>query len=209
MKKFAIGFILGAIIFSSITAYAIKTYSADQIQYSQTYTVKDKLDSLYSTQNNVVNNLEYQYNTCQNSLTTYENKFTNLCSSDIKYGYYKAATRAVDNTVSVSLSSGNYVCVYNVSVVSGRNSNETDNEHTEYLDYTINGCTSSQKLKGYHDKFTATNEAITESGYRDLLLERSLVFKCQKSSSGNVSITYSSTQNARSPILASLYCIKM
>ena len=52
MKKFIknnlLGFILGAIIFSGIGAYAEYIISADKIEYAPNISVKDKIDDLYT-----------------------------------------------------------------------------------------------------------------------------------------------------------------
>ena len=61
MKKYLIGFGLGAIIFASIGVYAGTRISADQIEYKET-TVEDAINTLYTTQDTTVTDLETKLN---------------------------------------------------------------------------------------------------------------------------------------------------
>ena len=48
MKKQVISFILGAIIFSTITAIAVTSINASDVEYDSTHSVKEKIDDLYT-----------------------------------------------------------------------------------------------------------------------------------------------------------------
>ena len=67
MKKYIIGFILGAIIFGTIGVYAAINYEASQIVYKST-TLDKAIDELYTTQNGTVSNLESELHSYKDSL---------------------------------------------------------------------------------------------------------------------------------------------
>ena len=77
MKKYIIGFILGAIIFSTISVYATIYYEASQINYKNT-TLDHAIDDLYTTQNTTISNKDSQITTLQNNVTTLTNKYDNI-----------------------------------------------------------------------------------------------------------------------------------
>ena len=65
MKKNTIVFLLVAIFFTGIGALAVTVITADDIEYDSNTTVKQKIDSLYTTQTETVSNLEQQLNEYQ------------------------------------------------------------------------------------------------------------------------------------------------
>jgi len=55
MNKNIIAFIIIAIVFTSIGVFATTAITADQINYDENTTVKDKIDDLYTRQTNTIN----------------------------------------------------------------------------------------------------------------------------------------------------------
>ena len=74
-KNPIIMFVLGALIFSSISVYAAHKYYASDITYKET-TLDKALDTLYTTQNTTVNNLNSQVSTLSNEKTALQSQIS-------------------------------------------------------------------------------------------------------------------------------------
>lgn len=78
IKNNIIGFILGAIIFSSITAFATIKIQADKVEYSEGVSVKDKIDDLYNIKNTTIDNLSNQLDQKSASYNTLNEEYVTL-----------------------------------------------------------------------------------------------------------------------------------
>ena len=72
MKKYVIGFILGAIIFIGIGVYAGTKIQAAEIEYAPNVSVKDKIDDLYTTANTTLSNKDQQISNLTSEKTNLE-----------------------------------------------------------------------------------------------------------------------------------------
>ena len=103
MKKFIknnlLGFILGAIIFSGIGAYAEYIISADKVEYAPNISIKDKVDDLYTKVKP-----SYTGATSITPSTTTQTLQTNnkLLNSDITIDPIPATYKQLSSTTSVS-----------------------------------------------------------------------------------------------------------
>ena len=101
MKKYIIGFILGAIIFSGLSVYATIYYEASQITYKST-TLDHAIDDLYNTQNTTITNLQGQISTLQTTNTSLNNQLN----------------APIDYYIRVESNSKNYASIANIQNVS-------------------------------------------------------------------------------------------
>ena len=114
IKNYLLMFILGGIIFSGISVYATFKAQADEIEYKNGVSVKDKIDDLYSFKNNL--------------------NFDNILSGSA-YGN----ERGLQNIVSNELDKGNYLCFYDFVLITTAQSNS---HGTSTYQPVINGCDS-------------------------------------------------------------------
>ena len=107
MKKNICIFILSALIFSSITAYATTTYYANQIKYiksnNQEVTLDSALNELYSTSSGLTDALSEatsNYSSCSSSLSTCQSDKSNLQTeiNNYKTLSFKLYNEAFSNT---------------------------------------------------------------------------------------------------------------
>ena len=79
LKSRVFAFILGALIFSSISVYAAHKYAASQVTYKNT-TLDQALNTLYTTQNTTVTNLQNQVSSLTSANAALTNEKTALQS---------------------------------------------------------------------------------------------------------------------------------
>ena len=211
MKSRIFAFVLGALIFSSISVYAARKYYASDIEYKET-TLDKALDTLYTKTNTYKNLTEQTTATAQDIVygkTVYDNNGTLLTGTynttrapifgkavyDEKYGNGDSA-----KTASLNLSTGNYIVVvtnnygwHSANTISTISTEKY--EESEAFKNNMISCTNCQKtfLSGYINHGTSTVMATNVSRYSQLS-STNAVYYVEMSSSGIVSI--SSTINA-------------
>ena len=106
LKSRVFAFILGALIFSSISVYAAHKYYASDITYKET-TLDNALDTLYTTQNTTVNNLNSQITSLTNEKTSLQNQIN---TKDATISSLQSQLSVYDNAncVTGSFDSSNY-----------------------------------------------------------------------------------------------------
>ena len=115
MKKNICIFILSALIFSSITAYATTTYYANQIKYiksnNQEVTLDSALNELYSDASTTIGELQTSLNACNNKPLQLRFAFLSNNSGHMrispfadKYAYYNIELEGKDANALCSVS---------------------------------------------------------------------------------------------------------
>ena len=186
IKSRLFAFILGGVIFSSITAIALNI-TADQIEYDNNTTVKDKLDSLYTVQEETVNNLSQQLAACDQNQSDYKH----IGSSYSGKNKTSSAT-AVNITRSVS-EKGTYL-VY--IAMSNNDASFSSNGSRG----TISGCSSKTDTA---PSFTNMYNDPDVGGYANLAGQFAI---CQMNAAGTIKYTFNNTNDAN--IIMSVFKIK-
>ena len=211
MKKYLIGFILGAVIFGSIGVLA-SNIMASSVTYNNT-TVDRALDTLYTTQTTNITNLTNQISSLteenselQEQLENLEEEQALLKSEDVYSNLSYNNTRQTTNTATISLNKGNYVCFYAGSVAT--NTTTKNMRYTDTFDLPITGCNSSNILK---NDFIGTGGSTAYSGSSYFNSNNYLqIFSCTVNSNNtNVSVQLSTTQNATTPWSGEIYCLQL
>ena len=223
-------FIVTAIVFTGIGAFAATQITAADIEYATNVSVKDKLDDLYTTQSTTVTNLQSANSTLttanesltseNQTLTTNYNNLnsqynslltdynTNVSGTTVYHGSSHSDVRKASNQVSVELPAGKYVCT--VTYVSSG----VRDVASEYLDPattynlpTITGCTITNNYS--LRKRQASKEKATENNiyYAYNILESNFV--CDTNTSTTLMVDLEGNANTQISIGAELICNKI
>ena len=151
MKKYLIGFILGAIIFASISVYAVIKIQADEIGYNDT-TVDQALNDLYTTANKeILNNLTVNL-VAEVYSTRYSNAVIYLTDNSIykNYKYFKI------NSITPSAASGNTSSMCKATAMSSDSGSEYDlSINTEYEVYS---STDGYRFRSIYSRTASAND---------------------------------------------------
>ena len=169
--KLVIAFILGAVIFGCIGAYAATMIQSSDVLYNDT-NVEAALNGLYTTQNTTVSTLT----TANSTLTSQNESLTNQISSlqaqlnakisATNFGtptYTNSQGNQADTRVaSINLTKGKYlvVMVRSWAGLTGSNLSETD-ENLKYVECSSNNCVV-EAISGHKNQLSATT-AVTGS----------------------------------------------
>ena len=185
MKRYIIGFIFGAIIFSFITAYAATTYYASQINYNNT-TVDNALDNLYTSATSTITNQETQINSMQSELDTLRTEaskdmYTRLNLSSSKVTANEAyGTRLQHRTTTLNVSAKSYIIAVSFTYSAGATSG-TPKSGDDSSVITINDNNECTRLSGrYTFNFLSNYNNKTTLDIREYLALFSCKFKTAK-----------------------------
>lgn len=137
MKNKIISFLIGAILFSGITAYAASVYYAKDISYTKTdgqeINVESALDELYEEQNKKISSIG----------NTYTNKYYN-------------GTKNTTNEVSLEIEKGTYFC--SATYGNAGEYGELNYFKTSGQNMTIVNCDTYNELYSYQNFQTASSK---------------------------------------------------
>ena len=186
-KSRIFAFILGALIFSGITAVSAYSIFANDIGYTPKDTtwkksngeditnVKDAIDELY--EKSLSNGLNY---------------------NNINYKILSFQERKQITDISLDLSKGKYVCNYSLSFYTSGNDNTINGESNNYSPL-VSGCDTTNKINGISKTVAAGTSYLKNSSNTSIYTNGTnflYTFTCDVNNSKTITVTHTTTANA-------------
>ena len=198
MKKNIILVLITAIIFTGVGAFANNLITAEQINYNENTTVKDKIDDLYTRQTDTIDAKDTQITNLQNQITQLNNesiwdKLALTPTFNYSIGY-----RTGPKTISLDVAKGNYIVVFTVGYALPASFESNIYNRIEETIYNSN-CQNIIQKKLVNYNTTTKDDLYTESA----------VYKCEFST--NQTVSFSHSQSAGTSVSENflIYAIKL